>query len=172
MARMPYGASVAGHVLVSYSRDDQVYARRLVGHLRAGGVDVQLEDDDPGRGDHWDDLVAQQIDACAVLLPIMTPESDRSERVQHGIGRAQDSGRPIMPVLLAGRPFPRFGADPYEDVVGRRMPADAFVARLRELAPGLMPLPAPPVPTASANRPPRWRRWGAMLAVLRNRSRG
>jgi hypothetical protein len=156
---MAYRASVAGHAFVSYSPIDDVYVRRLGQHLRARGVDVWLHPD--GAVDDWENL-----ESSAVVLVVMTPESDRCERVGHEVTRAGEIQRPVRLVLLSGRPFDRFSDQPFEDVVGRRMPGDAFVSELRELAPG--PLPEPPPPVARPSR-----RWAAALsALLRPRRRG
>jgi hypothetical protein len=151
---MAYRASVASHAFVSYSPIDDVYVRRLAEHLRARGVDVWLNPD--GAVDDW-----EKLETSAVVIVVMTPESDRCERVGHEIARAGEIQRPRRLVLLSGRRFDRFHDEPYEDVVGRRMPGDSFVAGLRELAPG--PLPEPP-----ATPPPRrWR--AALVARLRPR---
>lgn len=195
-----------GHVFVSYSVVDKVYVRRLVRHLRSSGVEVWLDADgrpggdsaDDGEdrtddqgwadGEHWERVVAEKVDTCAAFLAVMTPESGRSESVEREVARARDSQRPILPLLLAGRPVLGLPGDEYEDVVGRRMPAPDFVARLRELAPGPEPVGSPaetaahPVnPAATANgqpgagfeesgRPPSRLR-AALRGVLRPRRR-
>lgn len=128
---------------MSYSRTDDVYVRRLVRHLRDHGVDVWLDGDGIDYGDRWATVIAEKVDSCAVFIPVMTPESERSEWVEREVARAQESHRPIMPLLLAGRPFFRLGATQFESVVGRRMPAERYVAALRSLAPGPLPDPAP-----------------------------
>jgi TIR domain-containing protein len=159
---------VPGHVFVSYSVVDEVYVRRLVRHLRSSGVEVWL--DAEGRADgespvegemRWEHVVAEKVDTCAALVAVMTPESGRSESVEREVARARDSHRPILPLLLAGRPVLDLPGDEYEDVVGRRMPAPGFVARLRELAPGPEPVAPPaegsagssPAPPADGNPP-------------------
>jgi hypothetical protein len=155
---MAYRAMVAGHTFVSYSPIDDVYVRRLAQHLRARGVDVWLHPD--GAVDDW-----EKLETSAVVIVVMTPESDRCDRVGYEITRAAEIPRPLRLVLLSGRPFGRFHDQPYEDVVGRRMPGESFVAGLRELAPG--PAPEPPA------TPSRARRWRATLStLLRPRRRG
>jgi hypothetical protein len=158
---MAYRAIVAGHAFVSYSPIDYVYVRRLGQYLRDRGVDIWLHPD--GAVDDWENL-----EASAAVIVVMTPESERSERVGHEITRAGEIQRPVRLVLLSGRPFDRFGDQPYEDVVGRRMPGDAFASELRKLAPGPLPEPLPaPSPTPRPSR-----RWVAALsALLRPRRR-
>jgi hypothetical protein len=155
---MAYRAIVASHTFVSYSPIDDVYVRRLAQHLRVRGVDVWLHPD--GAVDDW-----EKLETSAAVIVVMTPESDRCERVGYEVARAAEIQRPLRLVLLSGRPFDRFPDQPYEDVVGRRMPGESFVAGLRELAPG-------PLPETLA-RPSRARRWRATLAaLLRPRRRG
>lgn len=162
---------MSGHVFVSYSAVDKVYVRRLVRHLRSSGVEVWLDadgrpdgdggDDGAGRTDgqgwpegaDWDRVVAEKVDTCAAFVAVMTPESGRSESVEREVARARDSQRTILPLLLAGRPVLGLPGDDYEDVVGRRMPAPDFVARLRELAPGPEPV-APPADAAAESAHP------------------
>jgi TIR domain len=184
---VPYGAIVSGHVFVSYSPVDEIYVRRLVGHLRSSGVEVWLDDEvwaDSDDGEHWDRVIAGMVDSCAAFVTVMTPESGRSESVGREVARARDSHRPILPLLLAGQPVLGLPADDYEDVVGRRMPAPDFVARLRELAPGAEPVTplaeasaqaagADSQLSSSAGRPPSWV-WTALRGVLcpRRRAKG
>jgi hypothetical protein len=132
---------VSGLVFISYDYVDEVYVRRLTRHLRAGGVEVWS-----GNHDNYDER-AHAAQSCAAFVPVMTPESERSDWVQNEITRAQESHRAILPLLLAGRPFPRLDTVPHTDVRGRRMPDATYVAHLRELAPGEL------APTSPAEEP-------------------
>ncbi|MBB5870046.1 hypothetical protein F4553_003425 [Allocatelliglobosispora scoriae] len=148
---------MAGHVFISYSRRDGTYVRRLVDHLRSAGVEVWLDGDGIDYGDRWATVISERVDTSAVFVPVMSPASEGSEWVERELVRAQDGGRPIMPILLSGRPFFRLNATQFEDVTGDRMPQDRFVAKLRTLAPAADSAPQVPARPAPAVTPRRSR---------------
>jgi hypothetical protein len=149
VGRQP-GAIVAGHVFVSYSRKDSDYVRRLVQHLIAAQIPVWI-DDAIDYGQHWEDVICEQVDTCAVIMPVMTPDSASSMWVRNELARARSRDKMILPVLLAGEVFFSLGHVEYEDVTGGRMPTPAFVERIRALV-GAAGGPAPAVPTAWAGQ--------------------
>jgi hypothetical protein len=60
----------------------------------------------------------------------MTPDADASRWVKREITRAEDGGKPILPLLLAGQRFFSLVDIQCEDVTGGRMPTRPFVERL------------------------------------------
>ena len=99
-------------------------------------------DDHRAPGDRWlNDLRCRIEDADAVVV-VMTPAAEQSDWVRIEIRAGRDAGRPIVPLLLAGEPFRSLDATGYQDVSGRRLPGEAFLARLRS-APAARPAGRP-----------------------------
>src|SRR5258705_11583776 len=96
--------AMAGHVFVSYSRPDATYVEALAAHLDAAGVSCWY-DHRIVAGDRFDQVIAEQIDACDAFVVVMTPASYASGWVANEIKYAQDHGKRIVPLLLAGEPF-------------------------------------------------------------------
>ncbi len=59
-------------VFLSYARDDAAAARRIAEALRASGLEVWFDENELRGGDSWDAKIRQQIDACALFLPIIS----------------------------------------------------------------------------------------------------
>jgi WD40 repeat protein len=123
---------MSGNVFVSYARrSDRTYVERLCGYLAESGVAVWF-DAEIMTGDRWYEVIRHQIDTCATFVVVMSPEAEASTWVNREISHAEHLGKPIRPLLLAGRPFFRLSEMHYEDVTGKRMPSAAFVSRLRD----------------------------------------
>jgi len=120
---------VSGHVFVSYSRTDKPYVDRLVAHLGAAGIPVWV-DHEIDHGDRWASVIESQITTCAAFVPVMTPAAAGSEWVEREVQFAQQLAKPILPLLLSGRPFFRLGTTQHEDVTGGGMPTAKFIERL------------------------------------------
>ncbi len=126
-------AAVPGHVFISYARTDQHYVDRLVRFLASEGLSPWV-DHDLDAGDHWTDVIREQVDACAAFIPIMSPGAEHSPWVNREIMHAEGLGKPILPILLAGRVFFRLADIQYEDAAGGRMPGPDFIDDLRRLS--------------------------------------
>jgi ATP-dependent Clp protease, protease subunit len=124
---------VAGHVFISYSRDDRDYVRRLAGLLVDSGVPVWI-DDDIDYGEAWVHVICEKIDSCSAFVPVMTPSSWASTWVAREIARAEVARRQILPVLLDGPVFFTLRHLQCEDATGGRLPTGRFVRRLSSLS--------------------------------------
>jgi hypothetical protein len=127
------GAVVAEHVFISYCRADGEYTRRLISHLRSARINI-WSDRQIEYGAAWEQTVCQQIDTCAAMVVIMSPQAEASTWVANEIARAQRRRKPIMPLLLAGEVMFRLGRLQYVDVTNGTMPGRRFVSDLRLLA--------------------------------------
>jgi hypothetical protein len=67
---------VGGHVFISYSRADRAYVDKLAAHLRLTGIPVWY-DYELGAGDRFDAEIEQQINTCAGVVVVLTPELGR-----------------------------------------------------------------------------------------------
>jgi hypothetical protein len=147
---------VAGHVFLSYAREDGAYVQRLRAYLHERGVETWV-DSETDYGTRWTQVVREKIDSCAALIVVMTPEAERSEWVEREIHRAETRGKLIVPLLLRGQSFFRLGVTQFVDVTDGGLPPDEFVYRLTPTArgaditlPPLLPPPETPPETPSA----------------------
>jgi hypothetical protein len=124
---------MAGHVYVSYDGHDVGYVRRLVDHLAASWLTVWV-DQEAESGEHWHPDLEAAIRSASVLLVIMSPASQNSDRVRGEITYAHSIGKPIIPMLLAGRAFFSQGGNAPENVIGGALPDDALIERLGDLS--------------------------------------
>lgn len=159
------------HVFISYSKKNYEYARKLTDHLIASGFDVWI-DDRIDYGEDWWATIVNAIRACGALIVIMSPDSDESRWVQREITIADNLGKPIFPLLLAGdtetsKNWLIFVRTQYADVRDGTLPPERFLGRLddyieRKATPGEEVAPktptaevqphgtsAPPKPTAT-----------------------
>ncbi len=59
-------------IFLSYAREDAASARRIAEALRAAGLEVWFDENELRGGDAWDAKIRQQIDACALFIPIVS----------------------------------------------------------------------------------------------------
>ena len=119
----------AGHTFISYSRQDQAYARRLADWLRGRGIEPWL-DDRIDFGDRWWKTIVKAIKECAAFLVVMTPESDQSEWVEKEVLLALKENKLIIPLLVRGQAFPLLIGTQPVDVTKGQMPPHGLIDRL------------------------------------------
>ncbi len=59
-------------VFLSYASQDAQAAQRICETLRAGGIEVWLEQSELRGGDAWDQSIRKQIKTCALFVPIIS----------------------------------------------------------------------------------------------------
>jgi len=64
-------------VFLSYASQDKQVALRLAESLRAVGIEVWLDQDELAGGDAWDRKIRQQIQSCALFVPVISPNTER-----------------------------------------------------------------------------------------------
>jgi hypothetical protein len=133
------GLMAEGHVFVSYARADADYVRRLAVMLARAGVDVWA-DDGIEPGDEWERVIRDRIAGSRAVLVVMSPAATTSQWVAVEIGLARALGKRILPLLYEGSIVPGLEHLQAEDVRHRGMPSQAFVRRLRGIAPIGRPL--------------------------------
>jgi formylglycine-generating enzyme required for sulfatase activity len=161
------GPQAAGHVFISYAREDKTYARNLADSLHQRGFEPWM-DDRLRSGDRWWRTIDQSIQDCAAFIVVMTPDSKKSEWVEREVMLALDERKPILPLLLRGRRFSLLGSTQFEDVTGGRMPSDNFYERLeREVrAPSEEEIVAPAAPEPLVRKERVWQRLRLPLVVV------
>ncbi len=155
------------HVFISYSRQDQAYARKLADHLLESGYDVWI-DDRIDYGDRWWKTIVEAIQGCAAFVVIMTPDAEESEWVEREVLVAQRERKPIFPLLRRGRALTLLITAPFADVTDGSLPPPDFYDRLKPIltprvGTGRSVVPPPPEIRTRALPPDR---------PLRRRSRG
>ena len=125
--------TVPGSVFVSHSTHDAAYVARLAAHLQAAGITAWIDNVEMRPGDRWEQVVRDHVDACAVMLVVMSPPAEASPHVANELDRARRRDVPVLPLLLDGEPFFSLGALHYGDARGGVMPDDRFVQRLADL---------------------------------------
>jgi WD40 repeat protein len=123
---------VSSHVFISYSREDLRYVKALVDHLTAAGIQVWL-DKKIATGTRWDTVIKEQIDTAMAVIVVMSPTADESGWVTNEIHHAIEVRKPILPLLLAGKPFFTLTRIHHEDVTDGRMPGESFMTTLLDL---------------------------------------
>ncbi len=117
------------HIFLSYSRQDQSYARDLKQALATRELPCWIDDRiDPG-AEWWDDIDGA-IAGCACMVVIMTPAAKMSRWVQREILLAEERGKPIFPILLAGDNWSLFVDRQYVTVTDGALPPNRFFEQL------------------------------------------
>jgi hypothetical protein len=123
---------MGNQIFISYSREDQTYARNLANDLHKRGFDVWI-DDRIDYGDRWWQTIVQAILDSMALVVVMTPAAEKSEWVEREIMLSQREGKPIFPLLLHGNNFPLLITMQYVDVTDGQMPSQDFYDQLRKV---------------------------------------
>lgn len=67
-------------VFLSYAHDDAAAARRIADALRSAGIEVWFDENELRGGDSWDAKIRQQIDACALFIPIISTSTQERNK--------------------------------------------------------------------------------------------
>jgi GH25 family lysozyme M1 (1,4-beta-N-acetylmuramidase) len=86
-------------VFISYSRQDQTFARRLATDLTRMGADVWIDVDDIPTGMDWSNAIQEGLDTCDVMLLVVSPSSMDSPNVQDEWKYFKDQGKLLFPIL-------------------------------------------------------------------------
>jgi hypothetical protein len=85
-------------IFISYSRSDEVFARKLATSLSDAGADVWIDVQDIPAGMKWSHAVQEGLDVCDVMLVIISPTSMVSNNVEDEWQHYLDKRKPIIPV--------------------------------------------------------------------------
>jgi TolB-like protein/Tfp pilus assembly protein PilF len=155
-----WGRSVAeaSHaVFLSYASQDAEAAQKIAGALRAGGIEVFLDQSELRGGDAWDKKIRREIHDCVLFIPIVSQHTQ--ERLEGyfrhewklAIERAHHMAEQkafLVPVVIDDtRDQEAFVPGEFREVQWTRLPAGEtppeFVTRIRKLLSGESgPLPA------------------------------
>ncbi len=127
------------HVFISYSKQNQAYARRLADALIAAGFDVWI-DDQIDYGEDWWRTIVRAIRGAKAFVAVMSEDSDASDWVQREVTLADKHKIPAFPLWLSGdmdasENWAIYVRTQYADVRGGKLPGDDFYRRLERAAP-------------------------------------
>lgn len=88
-------------LFISYSRVDTAFALRLVGDLKARGVEAWFDQLDIPAGVNWDNEIEAALDHAQTVVVILSAVSAKSENVKNEIGAALERGKQIVPIVVA-----------------------------------------------------------------------
>jgi hypothetical protein len=91
-------------IFISYGRADELFCRSLAKDLDDAGGDVWIDVDDIRAGEDWSEAIQAGLDACAVMLLVITPASMQSRRVSDEWKYFSRMGKPLIPILLEPAP--------------------------------------------------------------------
>src|SRR5258706_8452334 len=120
-----------GHVFISYSKRDIVYAEKLINILRREGFNPWVDMEGLGAGTHWQTRLQKQIFTCDAYILVMSRNAFNSKWVPDELLTAKTKGKPIFPLLLNDTEmFLAIQTIQFEDVRGGKMPSEIFYKRL------------------------------------------
>ncbi len=121
---------MSGQVFVSFSHEhDSGHATWLAGYLASQGLTARY-DPQPLTEEWWRTYTKAQIDACAAVVVIMTPQAQASGWVTRELEYAEQQGKSILPLLMRGEPFPSLARYRHEDLTAGGPPGPDFAQRL------------------------------------------
>jgi len=124
-----------GHIFISYSKKDVLYAEKLVNALRREGFNPWVDMEDLGAGTHWQVRLHKQILSCDAYILIMSSNAQKSKWVPDELVAAKSKGKPIFPLLLDDTElFLAIQTIQVEDVRGGKLPSEAFYQQLAKVS--------------------------------------
>ena len=120
-----------GHIFISYSKKDIVYAEKLINALRREGFNPWVDVENLGAGTQWLRRLQKQIVTCDAYILIMSRNAYNSKWVPDELVTAKSKGKPIFPLLLDDTElFLALQTIQFEDVRGGKLPTETFYRRL------------------------------------------
>lgn len=139
-----------GHIFISYSHKDTVYAHKLAENLQRMGFEAWI-DERLDYGSQWPQELQKQLDSCSAFIVIMSPRSYESDWVQSELQRARRKSKPIFPLLLEGdEPWLSVESTQYYDVRGEAVPDPEFYSDLKTVMTSTPMARTPGLPEGSA----------------------
>lgn len=104
------------HIFISYSKQDVEFMRYLKALLEAQGYSVWVDEARLTPSVRWWKTIEQNVTECSAFVIVMSPSASDSDWVEREILLAESENRTIIPVLLAGNPWPRLANIQFEDM--------------------------------------------------------
>lgn len=125
-----------GHIFISYSKKDIIYANKLTIALKQEGFNPWVDSEGLNAGTQWQTRLQKQIYTCDAYILVMSQNAFNSKWVPDELVTAKTRGKPIFPLLLDDTEmFLAIQTIQYEDVRGGKLPSEDFYKRLAEVTP-------------------------------------
>jgi len=95
-------------VFISYSKQDEKLANRVVKFLKKRGHKIWMDKDCIRGGDKYPEKISNGIDAADVFMPLISEKSIESEWVRKEINYASEKKKIIIPVIMDGVEIPEW----------------------------------------------------------------
>jgi hypothetical protein len=119
-------------IFISYSRKDEVFARRLAKSLSDLGADIWIDVEDIPAGMKWSSAIQQGLTVSDVMLVILSPDSMKSSNVEDEWQYFLDKRKPIIPVLARPTDNIHFQLNRLQYIDFYRQPYDAALIHLHD----------------------------------------
>jgi two-component system, NarL family, response regulator LiaR len=123
------------YIFISYSTKDSEYAYRLANKLNEQGYDVWIDKNRLRNGDEWWEMIVKAIAGCAVFVVVMSSDAKQSKWVQREVALADNSEKPIFPLLLDGENWEKLVLIQFQDVRSGKLPPQGFFNNLSHKVP-------------------------------------
>ena len=87
-------------VFISHASGDVVLARELRRHLEADGYRCWMAPDDVSGPKSWAEQIVESIDACRVMLVLISSVANESDHVSKEVDIAIEHGKAVLPIRL------------------------------------------------------------------------
>lgn len=125
-----------GHIFISYSKKDILYAGKLINALKREGFNPWVDVEGLEAGTSWQFRLQKQINTCDAYILVMSRNAYRSKWVPDELVVAKTKGKPIFPLLLDDTElFLAIQTVQVEDVRGGVLPSETFYKRLAQVTP-------------------------------------
>ena len=122
---------MTGHFFISYSHEDRAYVSQLAKEMEERGFSAWT-DGQIKFGEKWPTVLKERIDNCLGFVIVMSPDAEKSDVVQEELLHARNLGKPIIPLLLAGKgAMFLLNAPHFSDVRNGELPTEGFYEALR-----------------------------------------
>jgi hypothetical protein len=89
----------AGHIFLSYKREEYDFALALATRLKNAGVAVWMDKLEIRTSDNWSQAIKEALNSCVGLIAVLSPDYFNSNYCPNELIRAYNLKRPIFPVL-------------------------------------------------------------------------
>src|SRR6266487_3044565 len=94
------------HVFISYSRKDSETVDRIVARLEAENFIVWIDREEILGGELWQESIVKAVDNAYVFVLMLSPDAVASDNVRKEVDLAEQSGKALLPMLLAPTELP------------------------------------------------------------------
>jgi hypothetical protein len=91
----------SGHIFLSYSTTDRLFADDLLRRLESKGVRVWMAPRDVRPGSDYSESIQDAIETSAAVVALVSGEANRSRHVRAEIEIAFSAGKPLFPVRFS-----------------------------------------------------------------------